>query len=242
MQDLGLSHLWSQGDVVMRATAIILLIMSVLSWIVILTKAWDLVRLKSMARGAEMRFWRSDNFDHALDTLGANDANPFRALAMAGREAAQHHLASQPQLQDALDISDWLTRSLRSANDEAVAHMQSGLAVLASVGSTAPFVGLFGTVWGIYHALIGIGGAGVPTIDKVAGPVGEALIMTAFGLAVAIPAVLGYNTLSRGNKGVISKLNRFAHDLHAYFVTGARVRPTTSARADDGSMRLAVEN
>jgi biopolymer transport protein ExbB len=140
-----------------------------------------------------------------------------------------------------MDISDWITRSLKSAIDEAVARMQSGLAVLASVGSTAPFVGLFGTVWGIYHALINIGASGVPTIDKVAGPVGEALIMTAFGLAVAIPAVLGYNALSRGNKGVISKLNRFAHDLHAYFITGARVRPT-SARTDDSSVRLAVKN
>ncbi|AZG13995.1 MULTISPECIES: MotA/TolQ/ExbB proton channel family protein [Cupriavidus] len=243
MQDLGLSHLWSQGDFVMRATAIILLIMSLLSWIVILTKAWDLVRLKKMAHGAEKRFWHSDDFDHALDTLGASEANPFRTLAVTGKEAAQHHRASQPQLHDALDISDWLTRSLKSSIDEAVARMQSGLAILASVGSTAPFVGLFGTVWGIYHALIGIGASGVPTIDKVAGPVGEALIMTAFGLAVAIPAVLGYNALSRGNKGVISKLNRFAHDLHAYFVTGARVRPTSAARAtDDASMRLAVKN
>ena len=176
MQDLGLSHLWSQGDFVMRATAIILLIMSLLSWIVILTKAWDLVRLKKMAHGAEKRFWHSDDFDHALDTLGASDANPFRTLAVTGKEAAQHHRASQPQLHDALDISDWLTRSLKSSIDEAVARMQSGLAVLASVGSTAPFVGLFGTVWGIYHALIGIGASGVPTIDKVAGPVGEAQI------------------------------------------------------------------
>jgi len=233
MQDIGLSHLWSQGDFVIRATAIILLIMSVLSWIVILTKAWDLVRLKRMAHGAEKRFWHSDNFDHALDTLGTNDANPFRMLAITGSEAAEQHRASQPELQDALDISDWLTRSLRSAIDEAVGNMQSGLAVLASVGSTAPFVGLFGTVWGIYHALIGIGASGVPTIDKVAGPVGEALIMTAFGLAVAIPAVLGYNALSRGNKGVISKLNRFAHDLHAYFVTGARVRPSTAKSSAD---------
>lgn len=163
---------------------------------------------------------------------------------MTGKEAAQHHRASQPQLHDVMDISDWITRSLKSAIDEAVARMQSGLAVLASVGSTAPFVGLFGTVWGIYHALINIGASGVPTIDKVAGPVGEALIMTAFGLAVAIPAVLGYNALTRGNKGVISKLNRFAHDLHAYFVTGARVRPTSaSARAtDDNGVRLAVKN
>ena len=103
-------------------------------------------------------------------------------------------------------------------------YKRQGLAILASVGSTAPFVGLFGTVWGIYHALLSIGAAGQASIDKVAGPVGESLIMTALGLAVAIPAVLGYNALVRGNKGVSAKLNRFAHDLHAYFVTGSRVR------------------
>jgi len=240
MQDIGLPHLWSQGDFVIRAAAIILLVMSVLSWIVILTKTWDLIRLDKMAQGAEKRFWQSGDFDEALDTLGARDGNPFRTIAIAGREAAQYHRASQSQLQDAMDFSDWLTRSLKCATDEAVAHMQSGLAVLASVGSTAPFVGLFGTVWGIYHALIGIGAAGVPTIDKVAGPVGEALIMTAFGLAVAIPAVLGYNALSRGNIGIIRKIHRFAHDLHAYFVTGARVRPI--ARTDDSLVRLTAKN
>jgi hypothetical protein len=122
-----------------------------------------------------------------------------------------------------LDLSDWVTRELRNSIDEFTARLQGGMAVLASVGSTAPFVGLFGTVWGIYHALMGIGVAGQATIDKVAGPIGEALIMTALGLAVAIPAVLGYNALVRGNKSVLHKLNRFAHDLHAYFVTGARV-------------------
>jgi len=110
--------------------------------------------------------------------------------------------------------------------DDIIARMQAGLAVLASIGSTAPFVGLFGTVWGIYHALIAIGASGQTSIDHVAGPVGEALIMTAFGLFVAIPAVLGYNALTRSNKASITKLNRFVHGLHAYFVTGARLRST----------------
>jgi biopolymer transport protein ExbB len=238
MQDLGLSHLWTQGDFVMRATAIILLIMSLLSWIVILTKAWDLVRLKKMAHGAEKRFWHSDEFDHALETLGSNDSNPFRMLALTGKEAAQHHRASQPQLHDAMDISDWLTRSLKSSIDEAVSRMQSGLAVLASVGSTAPFVGLFGTVWGIYHALVAIGTSGQASIDKVAGPVGEALIMTALGLAVAIPATFGYNALVRGNKAVIAKMNKFGFDLHALFVTGARAKDGTSPAS--GSKLVAV--
>ncbi|HSV46972.1 MAG TPA: MotA/TolQ/ExbB proton channel family protein, partial [Ramlibacter sp.] len=156
-------------------------------------------------------------------------ANPFRALALEGREAAAHHNA-QPQLHDSLDVSEWLTRSLRNSIDESTARLQAGLAVLASVGSTAPFVGLLGTVWGIYHALLAISAAGQATIDKVAGPIGEALIMTALGLAVAIPAVLGYNALVRGNKSVLTKLNRFAHDLHAYFITGARVSAAGSSK------------
>ena len=133
-------------------------------------------------------------------------------------------------------MSDWVTRCLRNGINEFTARMQSGLAILASVGSTAPFVGLFGTVWGIYHALIVIGTTGQASIDKVAGPIGEALIMTAFGLAVAIPAVLGYNAIVRGNKGVLGALNSFAHDLHAFFVTGARLTVDTSSSAQDGKV------
>jgi len=143
-------------------------------------------------------------------------------LVGEGREAAAHHNA-QPQLHDSLGASEWLTRALRNSIDEATARLQGGLAVLASVGSTAPFIGLFGTVWGIYHALVAISTTGQASIDKVAGPIGEALVMTALGLAVAIPAVLGYNALVRGNKATLTRLNRFAHDLHAHFVTGARV-------------------
>jgi biopolymer transport protein ExbB len=167
-------------------------------------------------------FWHSADFADGLSKLGADAGSPFRALALEGREAAAHRNA-HPQLHDSLGASEWLTRALRNSIDDSTARLQSGLAVLASVGSTAPFVGLFGTVWGIYHALLTISGTGQATIDKVAGPIGEALVMTALGLAVAIPAVLGYNAIVRGNKGVLNKLNRFAHDLHAYFVTGARV-------------------
>ncbi len=217
----GLAHLWQQGDLVTRGVAILLLLMSLASWMVIIVKALDLRRHAAQARQTES-FWHSADFADGLAKLGSDTANPFRALALEGREATAHHHA-QPQLHDSLDVSDWLTRSLRNSIDESTARLQSGLAVLASVGSTAPFVGLFGTVWGIYHALLSIGAAGQATIDKVAGPVGEALVMTALGLAVAIPAVLGYNALVRGNKSVIMKLNRFAHDLHAYFLTGARV-------------------
>ncbi|MEJ7931289.1 MotA/TolQ/ExbB proton channel family protein [Ramlibacter sp. AN1015] len=217
----GLVHLWQQGDLVTKAVALLLLGMSLASWIVIFTKALDLRRWSRQARRTEA-FWHSPDFAAGLDTLGNEPGNFYRALAVEGREACAHHHA-QPQLHDSLDMSDWLTRALRNTIDEATARLQSGLAVLASVGSTAPFIGLFGTVWGIYHALLAVSAAGSATIDKVAGPIGEALVMTALGLAVAIPAVLGYNALVRGNKGIVMKLNRFAHDLHAYFVTGARV-------------------
>jgi biopolymer transport protein ExbB len=218
----GLINVWSQGDLITRSVAVLLLLMSLSSWMVIIIKALDLRKFASQAKQTE-RFWHSADFADGLTKLGPDATNPFRLLALEGREATSHHRDAQPHLHDALDVSDWITRSLRNSIDDSTARLQSGLAVLASVGSTAPFVGLFGTVWGIYHALLSIGVAGQATIDKVAGPIGEALIMTALGLAVAIPAVLGYNALVRGNKGVLNKLNRFAHDLHAYYLTGARV-------------------
>jgi biopolymer transport protein ExbB len=219
--EFGLLNLWNQGDFVSRGVAILLLGMSLASWMVIIVKALDLRRYTQQARSIES-FWHAADFADGLNKLGTDPANPYRTLALEGREAIAHHNA-QPQLHDSLDASEWLTRTMRNSIDESTARLQSGLAVLASVGSTAPFIGLFGTVWGIYHALLAIGVSGQSTIDKVAGPIGEALIMTALGLAVAIPAVLGYNALVRGNKSVLFKLNRFAHDLHAYFVTGSRV-------------------
>jgi biopolymer transport protein ExbB len=171
-------------------------------------------------------FWHSASVAGGLQALGNEAGNPFRALALRGQEALAHLKtgSTQPELLKELDTSDWVTRGLQNAIDDATADLQSGLAILASVGSTSPFVGLFGTVWGIYHALMQIGMAGQATIDKVAGPIGEALIMTALGLAVAIPAVLGYNALVRGNKFIITRMNRFAHDLHALLITGSRVK------------------
>ena len=219
---LGLINVWSQGDWITRGVILLLLLMSMSSWMVILIKTLDIFRFNKFSSGAES-FWHSADFAEGLTRLGADRSNPFRMLAEEGREATAHHRNTKAQLHDTLDISDWVTRCLRNSIDDTTAKLQSGLAVLASVGSTAPFVGLFGTVWGIYHALMGIGAAGQATIDKVAGPIGEALIMTALGLAVAIPAVLGYNALVRGNKSIVTRLNRFGHELHAYFVTGARV-------------------
>jgi len=222
----GLAHVWVHGDWIIRSVALVLLVMSLATWIIILWKALDQRAQRAQAKGIE-GFWHSADFAEGLDKLGSTESNPFRAVALEGREATRHILHKDgrtgTQLHDSLDVSDWVERSLRKSVDDFQARAQGGLSVLASVASTAPFVGLFGTVWGIYHALIGIGAAGQVSIDQVAGPIGEALIMTALGLVVAIPAVLGYNALLRGNKGVIHQLNRFAHDLHAYFVTGARV-------------------
>ena len=218
----GLASVWTQGDLVTKGVAIVLLVMSLASWMVIVLKALDIIKYKKLAKQSE-DFWHSEDFAAGVAKLGNDPTNPFRHLALEGREATAHHRNTKVHLHDSLDVSDWVTRSLRNNIDAFTARLQSGLAILASVGSTAPFIGLFGTVWGIYHALVAIGTSGQSTIDKVAGPIGEALIMTALGLAVAIPAVLGYNALVRGNKSILSKLNSFAHDLHAYFVTGARV-------------------
>ena len=238
----GLMNMWAQGDIVTRSVALLLLGMSFASWMVIIVKLLDLRKASSQAKSVEA-FWHSPDFAQGLARLGPDPANPFRTLVVEGSGAAAHVLRqdgdNKPQLHDSLDISDWVTRSLRNSIEDSTAKLQSGLAVLASVGSTAPFVGLFGTVWGIYHALLAIGAAGQATIDKVAGPIGETLIMTALGLAVAIPAVLGYNALVRGNKGVISRLNRFAHDLHAYYVTGARIPSASSANRTDVPMKKA---
>jgi len=233
----GLAHLWAQGDGVIRTIAVLLLLMSVISWVVIVLKTLDLRRHRAQARHVEA-FWHSRDFAEGLALLGDQADNPFYLLATQGREAAAHIRGLDgeraPQLHDGFDVSDWVTRALRHAIDDFVARLQSGLWILASVGSTAPFIGLFGTVWSIYRALIGIGASGSAGLDQVAGPIGEALIMTALGLAVAIPAVLGYNALVRGHRVLVHRLNRFAHELHAYFVTGARVGAAT---ADDTKVR-----
>lgn len=192
----GIANLWQQGDSVTHAVAIILLIMSILSWVVMAAKAWSMIRLRRQAAAASERFWHSKCIGEGMNLLAPNrHRNPFRALAEDGVNAALHHAMSKEDLHCALNISEWVTSCRRRSIGNITGRLQSGLQVLASVGSTAPFVGLFGTAWGIHHALVGIGVSGQASIDKVACPVGEALIMTAFGLVVAIPAVLGYNAL-----------------------------------------------
>lgn len=227
----GLESLWMQGDWVTRSVALLLLIMSVLSWYVIVTRSWRLIQYRKAAVAASS-FWHASSFSEGLRCLVDDvQANPFHFLATAGQAAVDHHRHNQADLHGQLMLSDWLVSCLKGAIEEANERMQLGLPVLASIGSIAPFVGLFGTVWGIYHALISMAVAGQPGLDVIAGPVGESLVMTAFGLFVAVPAVLGYNSLSLGNRAVSTRLNRFAHDLHSYFITGSRVsRPEAADR------------
>ncbi len=186
-----------------------------------ITKFFDQRRQRLQAIEAEKEFWTSGSLTDALVKLKGT-SNPFRALAETGKQAYEYHETNKARLSGAIGTSEWISESLQRTADIIISRLQAGLPVLASVGSTAPFVGLFGTVWGIYHALIAIGISGQASIDKVAGPVGEALIMTALGLAVAVPAVLGFNWLMRRNKIIIERVNYFAHDLHA-LLSGARV-------------------
>jgi biopolymer transport protein ExbB len=218
----GLNALIQQGDLVQRSTLVILLIMSLLTWFIMITKFFDQRRQRLQSIEAEKEFWSSGSLTDALGKLKGN-SNPFRALAETGKQAYEYHEVNKARLSAAIGTSEWITESLQRTADSIIGRMQSGLPVLASVGSTAPFVGLFGTVWGIYHALIAISASGSASIEKVAGPVGEALIMTAIGLFVAVPAVLGYNVLLRRNKNLQEAVSHFAHELHAYLISGVKM-------------------
>ncbi|MCU0869919.1 MAG: MotA/TolQ/ExbB proton channel family protein [Burkholderiales bacterium] len=223
-QAFGLSSFLSTTDAIGLIVALLLLGMSVASWAVMLSKTLRVLAVRRGVRTLVDGFWAAPNLARAADAMRADESHPFAALALTGVQAAAHHQRHQAgRLGDALTLSEFVTRALRQGINAAQARLETGLSLLASVGSTAPFVGLFGTVWGIYHALISIAATGQATIDKVAGPVGEALIMTALGLAVAIPAVLGYNALTRLNRVLLSDLDAFAHDLHAYLATGAKL-------------------
>jgi len=212
----GLAQLWAQGDFVARGTLMILAAMSLYSWVIILTKLWEQARLLRQAREASRDFWTVNSLSEGLGKLTGN-ANVFRAMVESGISASEHH---EGKLTDQVPLAEWISGKLQQNVDRMTNEVQGGLSFLASVGSTAPFVGLFGTVWGIYHALIAIGVAGQASIDKVAGPVGEALIMTAIGLAVAVPAVLGYNWLLRRNKAILDQFRYFTNDLNAALVSG----------------------
>lgn len=212
----------AQTDGVGKAILVLLLLMSLATWILIFTRALQFVILRRRSARFLEIFWNAPSLQAVgkyLDELHPNE--PFSRLASHGLAAVRHHQQGMRKLDEAGSTADFVTRAMRRVIDEETSRMESGLTVLASVGSTAPFVGLFGTVWGVYHALIAIGLSGQGTLDKVAGPVGEALVMTALGLAVAIPAVLAYNTMVRGNRVVQAKLDSFTHDLFACLTSGA---------------------
>jgi biopolymer transport protein ExbB len=211
----GLEALWKQGDFVSRGTLIILVIMSVGSWYIGIVKYIEQARLNRDHREADAKFWKAKNVNEGAASLREDSA--FRFMAEEGTIAVKDHSGQGKQH---IDLNTWLAMSLDRAIDVVNNRLQTGLAFLATVGSTAPFVGLFGTVWGIYHALTAIGIAGQASIDKVAGPVGEALIMTALGLAVAVPAVLGYNWLVRRNRVAMEHVRRFGSGVQMMLLGG----------------------
>ena len=211
----GLSAVWD-GGFVPRATLIILSIMSIGSWYIIITKLLDQMKIFKQAKEAAAKFWKAPSIAAGSATL--SEGSPFRFIAESGTKATAHHDGA---LLEQIDLSTWVTMSIQRASDKVQSRLQDGLSFLATVGSTAPFIGLFGTVWGIYGALTAIGMTGNASIDKVAGPVGEALIMTAFGLFVAVPAVLGYNWLVRRNKSAMEDVRSFSADVHSVLISGA---------------------
>ena len=212
----GLKALWEQGDIVAKTTLTILFIMSLGSWYIIFTKLYEQAKIRRLGTEADKAFWTAGTVRQGADAL--KDSSPYRFIAEQGLEATKKHDGLLGQI----DLNSWIAMSIQRATENVQSRLQDGLAFLATVGSTAPFVGLFGTVWGIYNALVKIGVSGQASIDKVAGPVGEALIMTAIGLAVAVPAVLGYNWLVRRNKGVMDEVRAFGSDLHSVILSNAK--------------------
>lgn len=235
--NFSLQSIWSQGDAISNTVALLLIIMSIITWTVIIMKTIGLFQQNNLRKRVQ-KFWHAKNIEEGIELIGKEKNNSFTSLALCGIDALSHieesHTSDhgmESQLHDKLDISSWLSQQMRQSIELSSRRFQGGLALLASIGSTAPFIGLFGTVWGIYHALVQIGTTGQTSIDQIAGPIGESLVMTALGLAVAIPAVLGYNALLRGNKSLIADLNRFGNDLHTLFVTGARVKSLNKTQA-----------
>ena len=214
----GPKALWENGDLVARGTLLVLAIMSLGTWYIMISKYIEQARLFAAGRAAAKEFWTTSSVREGVVRL--KETSPFRFIAENGLSASEHH---EGAMTDAIDRHTWITMSVQRAVDAINSRLQGGLAFLATVGSTSPFVGLFGTVVGIYRALTAIGMSGQASIDKVAGPVGEALIMTALGLATAVPAVLGYNFLVRRNKSAIERVRNFASDVHSVLLSGSRV-------------------
>jgi biopolymer transport protein ExbB len=217
MNPYGLEAMWKQGDAVAKTTLVIMIIMSMGSWYIIFTKVFEQSKLMKSAKAVGDGFWNAGSI--AKGAAALDEGSAFRFLAETGLKASEHH---EGGMTASIDKHTWIGMSIGRATENIQNRLQDGLAFLATVGSTAPFVGLFGTVWGIYHALTAIGISGQASIDKVAGPVGEALIMTAIGLAVAVPAVMGYNWLIRRNKSAMESVRSFSADLQNVLLAGKR--------------------
>ena len=219
---LGLAHLLAQGDAVGKTLLATLVLMSMASWALIAVKGAVLWQRRRRSEAFLQLFWNAASLDevqHELSTHGARD--PFSHLSAHALHAKAHHARhGGTRLAEAGTASDFITRTIKKVLDEETMRLEGGLTLLATVGATAPFVGLFGTVWGVYHALVAIGMSGAGTLDKVAGPVGEALIMTGIGLAVAIPAVMAYNAFARHNRVLTARLDAFAFELHSFLTLG----------------------
>ncbi len=217
-----LSHLIKEGNLVDRATLVIMLLMSIGSWYILVTKIIDLTKLNGQAKEAR-KFWKAANVNAGLSSL--KEGSPYRFIADSAISASQHH---EGALLEQIDLNSWVTMSIQRSVDKVQSRLGEGLTFLATVGSTSPFIGLFGTVMGIYQALIAIGTTGNSSIDRVAGPIGSALIMTAIGLFTAVPAVLGYNYLLRRNKSAMEDVRAFGADLHAVVLSGAMSKATAN--------------
>ena len=211
----GIKAMLEHGDFVSKGTLAILVIMSMGTWYILIVKLFEQFRLMKESSEVGESFWAAGSLQQGID--GLKEGSAFRFIGESGIKATSHHSG----LMGDVDLNEWVTMSIQRASENVQNRTQDGLAFLATVGSTAPFVGLFGTVWGIYHALTAIGIAGQASIDKVAGPVGEALIMTAIGLAVAVPAVLAYNWLVRRNKVVMERIRAFSADLHSVLLSAS---------------------
>jgi biopolymer transport protein ExbB len=228
----GLQALWAQGDFIAKGVLILLALMSAYSWFIIFTKWWEQRRLLKQAAEAEKNFWAADNIKNGVNKL-TGKGNIFKAIASEAIDSAEHHDSRMTQQ---VPLHEWIDNVIARGVARIGSALTTQLPFLATTGSTAPFIGLFGTVWGIYHALVAIGVAGQASIDKVAGPVGEALIMTAIGLAVAVPAVLGYNYLLGRNKQIMERVKLFAADLEQVLVSGSRVEGN-AAKVISGAAR-----
>ncbi|HMU67552.1 MAG TPA: MotA/TolQ/ExbB proton channel family protein [Cellvibrionaceae bacterium] len=214
--EYGLTALWQQGDIIAKGNLVIMVIMSAFTWYILATKLWQQQTLYGQYK-ASRKLWEAKSLPEGINSLKSDSA--FRMVAEDGVASYKQHEARQGEK---IHLGEWIHMAISRSIASVTSDLQTGMAFLATVGSVSPFVGLFGTVWGIYHALISIAASGQASIDKVAGPVGEALIMTAVGLAVAVPAVLGYNWLTRRNKLAIEQLNSFGSDVHAYLSMGVR--------------------